>query len=463
MPALTPRSLTPRSLTRPDLQDRLDRMVAEGDMPGAQLAVLVDGAVTTVASGVLNITTGQPATTASLFQVGSIGKLWTATAAMQLVQEGVLDLDEPIRAHLPELSVGDEVTSANVTMRHLLTHTSGIEGDVFDDTGNNDDALARYVELLATLPPVHALGATWSYCNAGFGIAGLLIARQAGTTFEQAIRDRLVVPLGIERFAWNADEAILLGAAVGHVPGPDGQPVVTPTYSFPRNAAPAGLVTITAADLLAFAAAHLDDGGPLLSADLAVAMRTPQVDCPSHLADRWGLGFMIHDWDGTTVVGHGGATIGQFAELYMVPEHDVAVALLVNGSRGRSDHALLSGVLADTCGAALPPIPTPSAGTVTDPARYIGRYSRLGVDLEVALDGDDLVLTRKVHGALADIPGEESMTMPLHPTGEVGRLLARVPGRAVVHAPVILHGVDDERPAYLHMGGRAHVRSDQPT
>ena len=429
-------------------------------MPGAQLAVLVDDEVTTVASGVLNRNTGQPATTTSLFQIGSIGKLWTATAAMQLVQDGVLDLDEPIRTHLPDLSVGDEDTSAKVTMRHLLTHTSGIEGDVFDDTGTNDDALERYVDLLGTLRPVHALGETWSYCNAGFGIAGLLIARHAGTTFEQAIRDRVVTPLGIERFAWNADEAILLGAAVGHVPGPDGTPVVTPTYSFPRNAAPAGLATTTAADLLAFAAAHLDDGGPLLSRELAVEMRTPQVDCPSHIADRWGLGWMIHDWDGTTVVGHSGATIGQAAELFVVPEQGVAVALLVNGPRGWSDHELLSGVLADLCGVELPPIPTPTTGPVTAPERYVGRYARLGVDLVVALDGDDLILTTDLSGPLAAIPGEQSTTTRLYPTDVAGRLLARLPGRADLYTPVILHGEDPERPSFLHMGARAHVRAD---
>lgn len=239
------------SLDTPDLQKRLDAMVTDGEMPGAQLSILADGEITSVASGVLNLRTGVPVTTESLFQIGSVSKIWTASAVMRLVDAGAVDLDAPVRTYLPTLQVGDEDTGARVTLRHLLDHTSGIEGDVFDDTGRNDDALDRYLALLADLRPSFALGETWSYCNAGFAIAGRIIADHAGSTFEQAIRDQLAAPLGIERFAWNADEAILHSAAVGHVTDPDsGEIRVTPSYGLPRNAGPAGLVTTTTGDLL---------------------------------------------------------------------------------------------------------------------------------------------------------------------------------------------------------------------
>ena len=91
-------------------------------------------------------TPAQPATTDSVFQIGSITKVWTATVVMQLVDEGLLDLDAPVVEVLPELRLADPDVTKQVTMRHLLTHTSGIDGDVFTDTGRGDDCLEKYVD-----------------------------------------------------------------------------------------------------------------------------------------------------------------------------------------------------------------------------------------------------------------------------------------------------------------------------
>ena len=117
-------------------------------VPGAQLGILRVGDVDAdelvkAAYGVLNIDTGVEATTDSLFQIGSITKVWTATVAMQLVDEGKLDLDAPIIEVLPELRLADPDVTKQVTLRHLLTHTSGIDGDVFTDTGRGDDCLEK--------------------------------------------------------------------------------------------------------------------------------------------------------------------------------------------------------------------------------------------------------------------------------------------------------------------------------
>ena len=120
------------------------------------------------AYGVLNKDTGVEATTDSVFQIGSISKVWTATVVMQLVDEGLLDLDAPISEVLPELRLADPDVTKQVTMRHLLTHTSGIDGDVFTDTGRGDDCIEKYVAQLDEVAQNHPLGATWSYCNSGF-------------------------------------------------------------------------------------------------------------------------------------------------------------------------------------------------------------------------------------------------------------------------------------------------------
>ena len=135
-------------------QRRLAALAKRHSVPGAQLGILrlagegADDELVTVASGILNVDTGVATTTDSLFQIGSISKVWTATVAMQLVDEGLLDLDAPVVEVLPELRLADPDVTKQVTLRHLLTHTSGIDGDVFTDTGRGDDCLEKYVALL---------------------------------------------------------------------------------------------------------------------------------------------------------------------------------------------------------------------------------------------------------------------------------------------------------------------------
>lgn len=93
-----------------------------------------------------------PVTTDTVFQIGSISKVFTATLVMQLVDEGLLSLDTPIAKYLPEFHVADDKTRRAVTARHFLSHSSGIDGDFFPDTGRDDDAIARLVDMSALLP-----------------------------------------------------------------------------------------------------------------------------------------------------------------------------------------------------------------------------------------------------------------------------------------------------------------------
>lgn len=138
-----------------DLRERLVELIPRHQVPAAQVAVLAGGEVTTAAAGVLNLDTGVEATSDSLFQIGSITKLYTASLVMQLVDEGRVDLDTPAITYLPELRLGDPVVTEAVTLRHLLTHSSGIAGDHFPELGRGDDVVARYVASLAELGQTH--------------------------------------------------------------------------------------------------------------------------------------------------------------------------------------------------------------------------------------------------------------------------------------------------------------------
>ncbi|BCL25306.1 serine hydrolase [Streptomyces aurantiacus] len=453
-------------------QRRLAALAAKHRVPGATLGILrirPDGAgahddeLVEVAHGVLNLDTGTPTTTDSLFQIGSVSKVWTATLVMQLVDEGLLDLDAPLVTVLPELVLADPETTKAVTMRHLLTHTSGIDGDVFTDTGRGDDCLETYVAGLADVRQNHPLGATWSYCNSGFSLMGRVVEQLTGMTWDRAIRERVFAPLGLRHTVTLPEEALLHSAAVGHEAHDGGSPQRAPVWGLPRSLGPAGLITSTTADVLAFARAHLNggrtaDGGRLLSGagTEAMAARHAELPDPYTLGDSWGLGWCRFTWDGHFLLGHDGNTIGQSAFLRLLPAEGLAVTLLTNGGHTRDLYEdLFQEIFAELAGLDMPRTPAPpQQPPVVDVGPHTGVYERAGARMEVLERDGGGVLRITVTGPLAELvpdPVEEFPLIPLDASGE--RFAVRSP-ESTTWQPVIFYTLPTgER--YMHHGVRA--------
>ena len=230
-------------------------------IPGATAAIVSGDRRATAATGVLNMATGASATPESLFLIGSISKVWTATLVMQLVDEGSVALDDPVRRYVPDLALASDQASGALTIRHLLTHTSGLEDDFTISSGDRGDGcIRRYVERLSSLGQLHPVGAMYSYCNSGFVLAGEVIERVEGATFDDVLRARVIDRLGLTDTVLLPEEALLRAVAVGHVPV-DGSLGVAPVWSLPRAFGPAGAtIAASAPDLLRFAEAHLSAG-----------------------------------------------------------------------------------------------------------------------------------------------------------------------------------------------------------
>ena len=162
---------------------------------GASLAVARGDELVENAHGVINANTGVDVTTDTVFQIGSITKLFTATLMMQLVDDGLVDLDTPLSRALPELDLADSTATTTTTIAHLLTHTSGIEGDHFMDTGPGDDCVERFVVSCSALPQLYAPGAHFSYCNTGFVLAGRIIERLRGAPWHTVLEQWILDPL----------------------------------------------------------------------------------------------------------------------------------------------------------------------------------------------------------------------------------------------------------------------------
>ncbi len=404
------------------------RATARG-VPAASVAVVIDGEIIDHAVGVLSTSTGVEATADSVFQIGSITKVWTATLVMQLVDEGLVELDEPIRTYLPEFRLGDDAATGSITVRQLLTHQAGFEGDIFTDTGRGDDAIEKFVDLLAEMPQTFPPGLMFSYNNAGYIVLGFLVERLREKTWEQALMEHIAAPLGLERVSPSPYEAILHRVAVGHMgPGADGVATAAPMWAMARSNEPAGsMLAMTARDLAGFARMHLaggttPDGAVVLSPSAVEAMRATSIRLPviTGLGAAWGLGWEIDRDDDVRLHGHDGNTIGQAAYLRVAQDAQVAVVLLTNGGDGMGLlHDIVDPLLRELTGAGLPAAPVPAAEPrAVDAAPYIGTYSNSIFDLEVSQDDTGRVwLEQRPKGLLLEM-GEQPSKDELISFGE---------------------------------------------
>lgn len=456
---------------------RLTELIATYQVPGASLGILRGGAITEVTAGVLSTETGAAATPDSLWQIGSISKVWTATLVLQLVDEGSLELDQRVADVLPGFTLVDEAAAAEITVRQLLNHTSGMDGDVFTDTGRGDDCIARYLEGTATIGQNHPVAATWSYCNSGYVVLGAIIERVTGQTWDQALRSRIIEPLGLSHTTTLPEETMLHAAAIGHIGTPGQPPHPTPQLLLPRSMGPAGLISSRVHDLLCFARAHLaggvaPDGERLLSEESARRMTEHQATVPDpHTlgGDSWGLGWIRFDWGGHRLIGHDGTTLGQNAFLRILPGTDgdaddaFAVALLTNGGRTRELYQqLFTELFTELRGVRMPPaFAPPEDGPELDLTPWLGTYERASLTTQISVEDGTPMITQTMRGAMAELePDSAVQRWPLVPVSE--GLYAATPPGMDTHLPITFYQLDNGT-RYVHYGVRANPMTNPAT
>ena len=444
---------------------RLDSLREKFGVPGASLAVWANDRLEEAASGVVNLNTEVLTTTDTLFQIGSITKLYVAAMCLQLVEEGKLTLDDPIRRWMPDFKLADEDVAARLTLRHLLTHQSGLEGDFFKDAGRGEDRIEKFVGMLDTLTQVHPLGAMFSYCNTGYVIAGRLIEVAANMRWDKAIRNRMAKPLDTPAFSTLPEQAMRYLTAIGHLGAP-GSLMVTPLAYLAQSNAPAGSMSMARArDVVTFARMLMGggvapNGKRLLSEESVAAMHAMNVTCPKHMnIDAIGLATFLWDWDDDgqyETFGHDGSTIGQAAWLRYHPASGTVMALLTNGGNGKGmAQVLMEEIFEAHAGVTPSKAPEATPGYIFDASRYVGRYANVMETIEVMAEGDGLIAVTTPSPASAVIAGEKRVA--LSPVDE--ELFVGVqPGYTEKATYHFLRGPEGDDIAYLHSGVRAHKR-----
>lgn len=415
----------------PDFAQLSDFIVSEMrrlQVPGVAIGLFHEGREHLAGFGITNVENPRPVTADTLFQIGSTTKTVTGTIIMQLVEQGLLDLDEPVRTYLPELRLMDKDAEGSVTTRHLLTHMGGWLGDFFRETGSGDDNLARYVAEMADLPQVVPVGTIWSYNNAGFGLAGRLIEVITGETYEAVAQEMILEPLGMDNSFFFPADVISRAFVVGHRVDAEMGVVVERPWALARSGHAVGGLCSSARDQMRYARFHLGDGATaggrrLLSAETMAAMKTPQVR--ANLGRQMGLSWILKDYGETRAVLHGGATNGQLSAFLMVPSRGFAITVLTNADEGTIlNDAVVAWALEHYLGLKEPELTYLDLG-VDKLAEYVGTYEAHLDRLELYLKDGQMMVQETPKGGFPDVDS------PPSPPPPPSRLAFFAPDRAI--------------------------------
>lgn len=323
------------------LESRVAAEAAKARVPGLALAIIEHREVIFARGfGVTSVEAGGVSCTPdTLFQIGSVTKSLTGTAIVALAGRGLLDLDAPVTTYVPGLTLGEPAAATPVTLRQLLSHTSGLPWDQITPRrlfGPRDPAgLAAYVEReLPARALVAPPGTLFNYSNPGFNLAGRVAEVVTGTTYPELMARSLFEPLGMTRTTFDPTVAMTHAVAQSHDVAPDGALQVR--RPAPDNTAqyPAAFAYSTVLDLARFACAHLSggraEGGTVLTRDAVVMMRTPHAERYEGLDTAYGLAFYLDRHRGVTLVGHPGGINSLGSQLWLVPERGAGVVVLYN-------------------------------------------------------------------------------------------------------------------------------------
>jgi CubicO group peptidase (beta-lactamase class C family) len=330
--------------------------MADYDIPGVGLAIVQNGKVVYVKGyGVRDVTTGAPVTADTQFSIASLTKSFTSLGVMLLVQQGKVRLDDPVTKYLPEFKLSEPGATARVTVRNLLSHTTGLarnDAIALDPTLTRGDVL----KMIATQPLQSQPGERFAYSNLNTTAAGVLIERISGQTWEDYTRDKILAPLGMHTAtlsveAMQASPNFARPHQIDVLKG--NEPIAF--LSVPSGA-PAGAVNASAAEMARYVQFQLGDGTfdgqRLLSPELMAEMHRTQIvvpglnqganaamaasaqgrPAPDNLIADTGYAFywITEKFEGHPIVWHDGATPGFSPLMMLIPETHSGVVILTN-------------------------------------------------------------------------------------------------------------------------------------
>jgi len=318
-----------------DIDTYVNSVIKKNKIPSITIAIVKDGQIVkSQGYGLANVELNTPATPNTIYQSGSVGKQFTATLIMQLVKEGKLSLDDKISKYLKNTPASWK----NITIRHLLTHTSGIR-EYYDLNIFNyrlDYSDAEILSKIEKIPMEFKPGDQWSYSNSGYILLGFIIQKVTGKFYGELLQDRIFKPLEMNTARIISDEDIVLNRAAGYkfVKGQlKNQDYVSPSF----NRTADGCLYFTALDFAKWDASLYTD--KILSQDDLKLMWTP-VKLNNGKTYPYGFGWFIGEVNNHKLIEHGGSWQGFLAYIARYVDDKTTVIVLINAdTKGIKDIA----------------------------------------------------------------------------------------------------------------------------
>ncbi len=370
------------------LRSAIQREVEEKRLPAFSISLVnKDQVVWADGFGFQDADKKIPATSETVYRVGSVSKLFTDLALLQLVHEGKVDLDAPIERYLPDFKPNNPF-GVPITLRQMMSHRSGLVrespiGNYFDP---DEPTLADTVASLNRTSLVYKPETKTKYSNAAIAAVGLVLERQLDVSQPERVRQTILDPLHMQQSSFVVTPALEPLLATGWMQTYDGRRFKAPTFLL--GTGPAGNMYSSMLDLSKFMSCLLAEGkhgdGTILHPETLQLMTTPITDAEGK-SQGFGLGFHVQELDGYTKIGHGGAIYGFSTQLELLPQRELGVAASssLDGSNGvvsrLADYALRL-MIAVQDGQPLPayrhtdPVPKERA------AQLIGQYREAGGD-----------------------------------------------------------------------------------
>jgi CubicO group peptidase (beta-lactamase class C family)/D-alanyl-D-alanine dipeptidase len=351
-------------------------------LPALSIALIDDQRVVWARGvGLADPQTKRPATADTVYRVGSVSKLFTDLAVMQLVEKGTLDLDAPVTKYLPDFRPANSSDKA-ITLRQLMAHRSGLVreppvGNYFDPTG---PSLARMVESLNKTALVYEPEKRIKYSNAAIATVGFVLEQTQKQRFSRYLQRTVLSSLGMEHSGFEPEEALTRDLARAMMWTYHGREFPAPTFEL--GMAPAGCMYSTVLDLGRFLSMLFARGrtaeGVVVKPETLEQMLTPQFAKPGE-KQGFGIGFRVEERDGRRWVGHGGAIYGFSTQLSALPDDKLGVVVIASRDVANAvvEHiadVALAQMLAVKQGKPLPAIEETTPVKADLARRLVGRY-----------------------------------------------------------------------------------------
>jgi len=314
-----------------ELERVIQHEMADKNLPALSIALVDDQEIVWArAFGHSDPEREIPATTETVYRIGSVSKLFTDIAIMQLVERGVLDLDEPVAEYVPEFQPKNPFKKP-ITLRQLMSHRSGLlrEPPVGNYFETSEPSLADTVLSLNQTELVYAPEARTKYSNAGIAVVGYVLEKIQGRPFAEYVKEAVLEPMGLEQSSFAPEPGLIKDLARAYMWTLDGDIFVAPTFELGMS--PAGCMYSPVTDLSRFISVLIKRGmgvgGPVVRPETLEKMWTPQYAEPGQ-KEGFGLGFRVSEIEGRRCVSHNGAIYGFATALNVLPEAKLGVSVV---------------------------------------------------------------------------------------------------------------------------------------